>query len=301
MTRYISPSDLLYLAGNELALCKCVKMTLRSGTVLGFTDHDADLSISAVTYRSKVGLSVGNIRWSNQLDNEPTELRGLFSSETGGLTEANARAGLYNQALVEMYLVRWDTAAIITHLKRGYLQELNPQGAGYSALVRSLADPLAKKKLLRVINRLCDADLGDARCAKAVLSFNGTANGSGSLTEITYGLGDFTGPVTASDITGGKIILTSGDYTWHKNQIKEWDSGSLTIHLVKPLPAALVNGTTFTAYEGCDKKASTCKDRFNNLVRFRGFPHVPDRDNLAFKIYPDNNHGGYQAGTGEGT
>ncbi len=296
MTRYISPTNLTYLQGYELSLCRCVKLTLRTGTVLGFTDHDADLTISAVPYRAKVGLSVGAIRWTNKLDNEPTELRGIFSSETGGLTQANARLGLYNQALVDIYLVRWDTATIIMPLKRGVLASLIPQGAGYSAEVRSLADPLARKKLLRTINKLCDADLFDARCGLSPISYNGATDGVGGSNQIVDST--FVGPGDPTKLIGGKLVITSGDQTHVGNQIKDYD-GAGTFTLVKPYPKLVTPGITFTAFEGCDKKASTCKDRFANLVNFRGFPDVPDKDNLAFKIYPDGTHGGYPVGGGE--
>jgi uncharacterized phage protein (TIGR02218 family) len=36
--------------------------------------------------------------------------------------------------------------------------------------------------------------------------------------------------------------------------------------------------------EGCDKRSSTCSDRFGNLLNFRGFPTIPGEDFLT--IYP---------------
>ena len=36
--------------------------------------------------------------------------------------------------------------------------------------------------------------------------------------------------------------------------------------------------------EGCDKRSSTCSDRFNNLLNFQGFPAVPGEDFLT--VYP---------------
>ncbi len=295
--RYISPANLTYLEGYELTLCMCVKLTLRTGTVLGFTDHDADLSVSGVTYRAKVGLEVGAMRWTNRLDTEETELSGIFSAETGGLTLANARLGLYNQSAVDIYLVRWDTSALIVPLKRGVLSSIIPQGAGFTATVRSLVEPLARKRLLRVINKTCDADLFDTRCGVTPISYNGTTDSLGAENVITDA--GFAGPTPDSDLVGGKVVLTSGDMTHVGNQVKSYDSGTGEIVLVRPYPKPVANGTTFTVFEGCDKKASTCKDRFSNLVNFRGYPHVPDKDNVAFKIYPDDTHGGYPVGNGE--
>ena len=36
--------------------------------------------------------------------------------------------------------------------------------------------------------------------------------------------------------------------------------------------------------EGCDKRASTCSERFDNLLNFRGFPDIPGEDFLT--LYP---------------
>ncbi|MFH1136583.1 MAG: DUF2163 domain-containing protein [Pseudomonadota bacterium] len=41
-----------------------------------------------------------------------------------------------------------------------------------------------------------------------------------------------------------------------------------------PFPG-LETGDTATAYPGCDKKLSTCRDKFNNKARFGGFPWIP--------------------------
>ena len=37
-------------------------------------------------------------------------------------------------------------------------------------------------------------------------------------------------------------------------------------------------GDTFTVTAGCDKQFATCHDRFDNVVNFRGFPHIPGND-----------------------
>ena len=37
-------------------------------------------------------------------------------------------------------------------------------------------------------------------------------------------------------------------------------------------------GDTFVVTAGCDKRFDTCRDRFDNAVNFRGFPHIPGND-----------------------
>ena len=37
-------------------------------------------------------------------------------------------------------------------------------------------------------------------------------------------------------------------------------------------------GDTFAITAGCDKRWSTCREKFGNGANFRGFPHIPGND-----------------------
>ena len=45
---------------------------------------------------------------------------------------------------------------------------------------------------------------------------------------------------------------------------------------VRPIAA----GDDFVVRAGCDKRLETCRDRFANVVNFRGFPHIPGQDTV---------------------
>ncbi len=55
--------------------------------------------------------------------------------------------------------------------------------------------------------------------------------------------------------------------------------------LFLPMPFTIQRGDTFEVYPGCDKKLATCKAKFDNVVNFQGFPHVPGHD--AVLAIPD--------------
>ena len=49
-----------------------------------------------------------------------------------------------------------------------------------------------------------------------------------------------------------------------------------TVTLQMPFPSStLQSGQSIYAYPGCDKSATTCRDKFNNLANFTGFPYIP--------------------------
>jgi uncharacterized phage protein (TIGR02218 family) len=39
-------------------------------------------------------------------------------------------------------------------------------------------------------------------------------------------------------------------------------------------------GDDFSVVAGCDERLETCRDRFANVVNFRGFPHIPGQDTV---------------------
>jgi hypothetical protein len=48
------------------------------------------------------------------------------------------------------------------------------------------------------------------------------------------------------------------------------------------MPFEVVVGDAYSLLPGCRKRlAEDCRDKFNNVVNFRGFPHVPGINRLA--------------------
>jgi uncharacterized phage protein (TIGR02218 family) len=77
----------------------------------------------------------------------------------------------------------------------------------------------------------------------------------------------------------GIITWDTGDNAGRSMEIKSFGtSGDFVLYL--PMVDTIAVGDTGTAVAGCDKTLATCKATFNNVVNFRGFPHVPGNDKL---------------------
>jgi uncharacterized phage protein (TIGR02218 family) len=61
------------------------------------------------------------------------------------------------------------------------------------------------------------------------------------------------------------------------------------------MPEPIALGDTFAVTAGCDKRFPTCRDRFNNTVNFRGFPHIPGNDFVV--SYPNAGEPGLDGGS----
>ncbi len=84
---------------------------------------------------------------------------------------------------------------------------------------------------------------------------------------------------------GGVIVWETGDNVGAAMEVKDWinSGGALTLFL--GMPYEIQSGDAFRIYPGCDKRSATCIAKFNNIINFRGEPHVPGND--QFLQYPD--------------
>lgn len=278
-------------------LCHCWKLTRRDDVVQGFTDHDDDLVIDGVTCRAGTGFTSSEASSRFDLSVDGAEIAGALSDDA--LLESDLAAGRYDAASVETWLVDWSDVLLRVLTARSTLGEVKREGQAFSAELRGLADSLSQDSG-RLFTARCSADLGDMHC-KFDLSAAGL-QGGGSVTSIlststmiAAGLDAFSEGV----FTGGKLTWTSGANDGLSVEIKEHriTSGHARLSLWQAMPEAIANGDGFTIAAGCDKRFATCRERFNNIVNFRGFPHIPGNDFVI--AAPDagaGNDGGSMAG-----
>jgi uncharacterized phage protein (TIGR02218 family) len=95
---------------------------------------------------------------------------------------------------------------------------------------------------------------------------------------------DFTATDLDSFATGifsrGKLTWTSGANAGLAVEVKANSAaGSVArISLFLPAPEPIEVGDTFSITAGCDKSFDTCRNRFDNVLNFGGFPHIPGND-----------------------
>lgn len=78
--------------------------------------------------------------------------------------------------------------------------------------------------------------------------------------------------------TYGKITFTSGLNNNLSMEVSAYVPGVIT--LAMPMPYLVDVGDTYSMYAGCNKSFAACKDKFNNVVNFRGEPHLPGLDKI---------------------
>jgi len=258
-------------------LCRCWMINRSDGVTQGFTDHDEDVVLGDTHCRAGSGLSGTETLQKLGLAVDSSEFSGALSDET--LNEADLAAGRYDGAVVDLWLVDWTNPDLRILLAKGTLGEVSREGAAFTAELRGLSERLTQDSG-RLYTITCSADLGDARCkidlddirfraSGAVVALNATSTFSAA------GLDAFEGGC----FTAGKLTFTSGANKGLSVEVKAHrKADTVTLNLWQAMPEPVAVDDTFVVTAGCDKRFQTCHDRFNNVVNFRGFPHIPGND-----------------------
>jgi hypothetical protein len=152
-----------HLAGPVTTLATCWRITRLDGREFLFTDHDRDLLLEGQVYKASAGYSRTAIANDSSLSVDNLDVEGVFDSVA--ITEAELRAGLFDQAEVRIILVNWaDPSMGSLRMRRGWFGEvvLSEQGV-FRTELRGMTQAL-QQRIGELYSPECRADLGDHRC-----------------------------------------------------------------------------------------------------------------------------------------
>ena len=261
-------------------VCQCWSIARSDGQTFGFTDHDRPLSFDGMTFLADSGLSARTLALSSGLAVDNSEAMGLLQSDV--IAEADIVAGRFDGAEVRNWLVRWDDVSQRQLRFRGQIGEITRHAGQFQVELRGLTDVL-NQPTGRTFLRTCAAVLGDAQCrvktqdpAYSVIVPISQQTDLRDLSVINTGFTD-------RWFEQGQLIVTSGRAKGLVAGIKEdrVADGQRRIVLWQALRADLKPGDSVRLIAGCDRRAETCRVKFDNLVNFRGFPDMPTDDWLT--------------------
>jgi uncharacterized phage protein (TIGR02218 family) len=268
-----------HLNSGATTLCLCWVLTRRDGVRYGFTDHDRTLRFDGVDFLPRTGFSASAIESGADLSVPNLEAEGALSSEA--LDEAALAAGRFDAATVEIWCVNWGDTAQRVLLRRGTLGEVRRGSLHFSAEIRGLAQAL-DQTVGRLYQRACDADLGDARCGVDLT--DPAFRGGGTVVGVTDGASFRASGLAAfadAAFTGGRVTWTGGANQGRVVEVRAHRGvgGHAVIDLWEAMSEPVAVGDAFDVTAGCDKSLATCRDRFANLINFRGHGvYVPGSD-----------------------
>jgi len=272
--RTASTNMALHLAGEVTTLAVCWKLSLVGGTIMGFTDHTSDLTISSQLYKAATGFSPTSVETKDKFSVDNLDVAGIL--DAAAITEADIMAGKYDFAEIEIFLVNvTDLSQGTVTQRRGWLGEVTMKNGQFVAEVRGLAQKLSQN-IVDLYSPTCRAVFGDGRCKANLTSY--TVGGTVNTVSSRQILISNSMTQAAGYFSGGEIQWITGANAGRRMEIKEFANKQFT--LVLPMPNNVAVGDTFNAIAGCDKTIASCIAKFNNAVNFRGEPYVPGMDKM---------------------
>ncbi|MCC5985835.1 MAG: DUF2163 domain-containing protein [Rhodobacteraceae bacterium] len=270
---------LAHLQTGITTVARCWKLTRADGAVLGFTDHDRDLTFDGVTFRADTGLSARAVEASAGLAVDNSEAMGALVD--AGLTEADIMAGRYDGAEVALWEVNWESPDQRRLAFRGTLGEITRAGGAFRAELRGLTEALGQARG-RVFQPQCGAVLGDAACGFDLGAPGFRAEVAAEVIEAahSFAFGALAG-FSERWFAFGRLEVLDGPAAGLSGVIRSdrtGPDGLRRVELWQGLALLPRPGDLLRLEAGCDKRAETCRFKFDNFLNFRGFPHIPRED-----------------------
>lgn len=281
--RAAPPELVAYLAAQRsqhdapLLMADCFTFTLRTGTILTYTNADVPIALGGYVFAADSVLVDGlqfKCAMGLDVDEQHVTLAARPTDTIAGVPFLVAlHRGVFDGCEVQReraFLSAWTAPPIgSVILFKGRVASINSIGRT-SAEITVASDLLLLDIAMprNLYQPTCVHTLYDSGCGlvKSAYGAQGSVGAGASATTISWG--------GASPIyVQGTLVFTSGANAGVSANVKA--AGASTLTLSYPLAAAPAAGDTFTVYQGCDHTRATCQAKFSNLANFRGFPYVP--------------------------
>ena len=141
----ISSALSAHFATGETTLCVLWKLTRVDGTILAFTTHDQDLTYDDGTgarlYPAFTGFTNTANDSKSDMSVDNMDVTGFLDSSA--ITEADIRAGLYDDAAIEMRIVNWaDLTMGDMKIRAGNTGQVVMKNGSFQAEIRGLTQYL---------------------------------------------------------------------------------------------------------------------------------------------------------------
>lgn len=263
-------------------LATCFRVELKDGRRMAFTTHTRDIVFTddpTLTYKTASFTPTASSK-SSQMNVDNMDIDLLI--DHNDIETDDLEKGVWNNAEVYIFRVNWAIRpfiyANIDKVIKGTIGEMERHKITFKTEFRSQAQYL-QNSILDETKSTCNAKLYDSRCNidKALHTFSDSVDSIFDNKNFTCNL--LNNP--DGDFEYGIIEFTSGQAKGKKMEVKKWTQSTKLIELNLSINYQLESGDTFTITRGCNKNKSTCKDKFINVVNFRGFSFIPGLDKMT--------------------
>jgi uncharacterized phage protein (TIGR02218 family) len=257
---------------------------LKNGVTMRYCNATDAVTFNGSTWlAAPAGLTRSKIRWATgvEVDSLDIDFQADASILVAGMPMlAAAVSGLFDNCRVtlqRLFMKDWLTPVDTLLLF---------QGNTAPAEILRMAIHLTVKSDLERLNVMIPPNVYQATCLHSLYSPGctvkaATYRATGTATSVNAN-GGIVAAWTQPDgyYQMGAIKFTSGANTGLTRTVKSHTGGA--VYPTKAFPYPIANGDAFVITPGCDKlQNGDCKNKFNNVINFKGFPFIPVPETAA--------------------
>jgi uncharacterized phage protein (TIGR02218 family) len=287
-TAYQTALDSGYI--NSIFLLKIFR---RDGKLIGITNHDETINFAGLDYVANPGMDPTAITILSQGGASDLDINTLATTDIDFFNPTHIAAGLFDRAETELYFYDiGSTFALL--LQRGVIGDFQIRdGIAINMQLKGLATRARERTLVDLYSTIDRAKLGDDKNKLDINNFTYVGEVTGVSTTNPNSV--FTVDISASAsfpagwFNNGQIRFTSGaNYLassldgFYEREIRAYTTsagGTVYLHSQAPFPVSA--GVTFEIVEGYDGSLEQARDKFDNVINFRGEPFIPGLDKVG--------------------
>jgi uncharacterized phage protein (TIGR02218 family) len=269
------------LSEPTLGLVKCFKITLKNGEMLGFSECPEDIVVEDTLYRSCCGFEESGQSSFSDMTSGESSLVAIVDNV--GVDIGEIISGKFDGAMVDIFMVdrehlSYGKISIIS----GSMDSIKISGERVYFNITGIMGVL-EKTIGNVYSPLCRAQFCDAKCSLNIHNhtFFGEITSVPNETEFHT---DSESILTKAEdyFKYGLVKFVDGPSAGSSVEVKQSHEGNIVTST--SLPKGLEAGNQFSLVTGCDKKFSSCIEKFQNAINFRGEPNLP-RTTKVYRFY----------------
>lgn len=229
----ITPAMLAHLQSECTTLAMLWLVKLRDGTILGFTNHDQDITFGGVLFKRSSGAQMSAIELTSDLSTSNLEIDAIFTGVD--ITQADIEAARFDYASITVSLVNFmDLTMGAVPLQTGLTGQFAVMDGMYKSEVRSLSQILQQTQG-KIFSQICRVNLGDPACGVNPTTVTGSVQSIINATKWNDSTLTQTGPTASFVDTLGRTIESVPPYQ---------------IQVVPPTGGAWVSNDGVIGYDG---------------------------------------------------
>lgn len=250
----------------------CVRIECTNGTTVRLTSYPYDLTMSnATVYKTDYGYEPTAYSASAAFSPSAIDLEGICV--IGGVSRAALSSGVFDNARVYIFKCNYlSPVEDYEEITAGFFGKTTLEDDKYRVEGMGLIDAL-NQSVGRSIKPACDARFTDSRCGISLDAVKVT----GTLTAVTSNLviQDSSRGESADWFGAGTIKFTSGqNAVLPAFDIRSFAAGGV-ITVFDAIYYTPQIGDAYEMVPGCRKRREDCRDKWNNIINFQGFPDQP--------------------------